>query len=267
MQSGREHNRAAIYARVSDRSQAEEDKTSLGEQIAAMESYCERSALEVVATYREIGRGWSTKRLRVPAHAGGCAPGAVRHDRLLENRSPYQELVSPLPALIEVVETYRIRLESVMDAIDTKLFPLMAAIGKMELDSLRERSSLGKRGAARHGRIPTGSIPYGYCVGAGGRPVVVEAEAEVVRRIFRQYVHEGIGAPTIAWQLTDEGIPTRQSGKRWQAFLCPPSSRERGLHGHVVVWQEEEDRDRRRDKGPPAAGGDMDTHPIPAAGG
>ena len=35
--------RAAIYARVSDRSQAEEDKTSTVEQISEMEAYCERT--------------------------------------------------------------------------------------------------------------------------------------------------------------------------------------------------------------------------------
>ena len=45
--SGPRANRAAIYARVSDRSQAEEDKTSLPEQIASMESYCERRGLTV----------------------------------------------------------------------------------------------------------------------------------------------------------------------------------------------------------------------------
>ena len=35
-----EMNRAAIYARVSDKSQAEEDKTSISEQIGEMEAYC-----------------------------------------------------------------------------------------------------------------------------------------------------------------------------------------------------------------------------------
>ena len=35
-------NRAAIYAPVSDKSQDTEDKTSLSEQMADMEAYCER---------------------------------------------------------------------------------------------------------------------------------------------------------------------------------------------------------------------------------
>ena len=98
----------------------------------------------------------------------------------------------PAAALMEVVEAHQVRLESVMDAIDMKTFGLMAAIGKIELDNFRERASMGRRGTAKQGRMPNGSLPYGYRTGADGRPAVYEPEAEVVRRIFRQYVHEGM---------------------------------------------------------------------------
>ena len=47
--------RAAIYARVSDRSQAEEDKTSISEQLSDRE-------MTIVVRYQEMGRGWSKKR-------------------------------------------------------------------------------------------------------------------------------------------------------------------------------------------------------------
>ena len=126
----------------------------------------------------------------------------------------------PAAALMEVVEAHQIRLEAVMDAIDMKTFGLMAAIGKIELDNFRERASMGKRGTAKRGRIPTGSLPYGYRTGDDGRPEIYEAEAEIVRRIFRQYVHEGMGSTSIAWQLMDEGVPAPGSGKRWhQAYV------------------------------------------------
>ena len=54
--------RAAIYARVSDKSQDAEDKTSISEQISDMEAHCERRGLTIVARYQEVGRGWSKKR-------------------------------------------------------------------------------------------------------------------------------------------------------------------------------------------------------------
>ena len=58
-----EPKRAAIYARVSDKSQAEEDKTSISEQISDMEAYCEDKGMTVAARYQEVGRGWSKKEV------------------------------------------------------------------------------------------------------------------------------------------------------------------------------------------------------------
>ena len=57
-----EANRAAIYARVSDKSQGGEDKTSISEQTGEMEAYCESKGLNITARYQEVGRGWSKKR-------------------------------------------------------------------------------------------------------------------------------------------------------------------------------------------------------------
>ena len=49
-----------------------------------------------------------------------------------------------------------------MEAIDMKTFGLMAAMGKIEIDNFRERASMGRRGMAKQGRIPTSEVPYGY---------------------------------------------------------------------------------------------------------
>ena len=57
-----EGNRAAIYARVSDKSQDTEDKTSISEQTIDMEAYCESRGLNITARYQEVGKGWSKKR-------------------------------------------------------------------------------------------------------------------------------------------------------------------------------------------------------------
>ncbi len=207
--------RAAIYARVSDKSQDGEDKTSISEQMGEMEAYCEQKGLTITARYQEVGRGWSKKRPEFQRMLADARQGRFdtivcwKSDRL--SRGMY-----PAAALMEVVEAHQIRLEAVMDAIDMKTFGLMAAIGKIELDNFRERSTLGKRGTAKQGRVPTGGPPYGYCTGEDGRPKVVEEQAEVVRRIFHMYVHEGMGSTSIAVRLTDEGIPTRTGKPFWR---------------------------------------------------
>ena len=209
-----EPNLAAIYARVSDKSQDAGDKTSISEQISDMEAHCKRRGLTIVARYQEVGRGWSKKRPEFQRMLADARQGRFdtivcwKSDRL--SRGMY-----PAAALMEVVEAHRINLQAVMDAIDMKTFGLMAAVGKIELDNFRERSSMGKRGTAKQGRIPISNVPYGYRIGEDGRPEVVEAEAEVVRRVYRTYVRDGKGAPAITRQLNSDGVPLAKEGKRW----------------------------------------------------
>ena len=209
-----EGNRAAIYARVSDKSQDGEDKTSIAEQTGDMEAYCESKGLTITARYQEVGRGWSKKRPEFQRMLADARRGRFdtivcwKSDRL--SRGMY-----PAAALMEVVEAHQIRLEAVLDAIDMKTFGLMAAIGKIELDNFRERSTMGKRGTAKQGRVPTGGVPYGYRIGDDGRFEVVEEQAEVVRRIFRMYVAEKLGSYSIAIRLTDEGVPTQTGKMLW----------------------------------------------------
>ena len=173
-----EANRAAIYARVSDKSQDGEDRTSVSEQIGEMEAYCESKGLTITVRYQEVGRSWSKKRPEFQRMLADARKGRFdtiicwKSDRL--SRGMY-----PAAALMEVVEAHQIRLEAVMDAVDMKTFGLMAAIGKIEPDNFRERSTMGKRGAARQGRAPTGRLPYGYRIGDDGRPQVVEDQPKL----------------------------------------------------------------------------------------
>ena len=112
--------RAAIYARVSDKSQDTEDKTSISEQIGDMEAYCERKELTITARYQEVGRGWSKKRPEFQRMLADARRGRFdtivcwKSDRL--SRGMY-----PAAALMEVVEAYHINLEAVMDATDTDI--------------------------------------------------------------------------------------------------------------------------------------------------
>ena len=44
---------------------------------------------------------------------------------------------------------------------------------------------------------------------------MVEAEADVVRRVYRMYVRDGKGAPAITRQLNADGVPVSREGRRW----------------------------------------------------
>ena len=210
-----ESSRAAIYARVSDKSQAEEDKTSISEQISDMEAYCKERGMNIVVRYQEVGRGWSKRRPEFQRMLDDARMGRFdtivcwKSDRL--SRGMY-----PAAALMEVVDGSRINIEAVMDAVDMKTFGLMAAIGKIELDNFRERAGMGKRGKAKQGRLPTGSPPYGYRVDDAGNPYIYEPEAKFVRRIFRQYADEGMTAPAIVLGLERDGAPLPPRCSKWR---------------------------------------------------
>jgi site-specific DNA recombinase len=57
-----------------------------------------------------------------------------------------------------------------------------------------------------------GRPPYGYRVGPERKLEAVPEEAQVVRYIFRLYLHEGLGIRLIARRLNEEGVKTRRGG-------------------------------------------------------
>ena len=92
-----EANRAAIYARVSDKSQDGEDKTSIAEQTGDMEAYCESKGLTITARYHEVGRGWSKKRPEFQRMLADARKGRFDTHSVLEVRPAQQRHVPPPP--------------------------------------------------------------------------------------------------------------------------------------------------------------------------
>ena len=205
--------RTAPYTRVSSSLQDGEDKVSLSEQTVDCETYAQERGLDVVARYSEVGRGTTKHRPQFQAMLADARAGrfdtilAWKSDRL--GRGMY-----PAAALMETVEATGVTLEAVKDSIDVDNFALMAAVAGMELKSLRERVSMGKRGAAKQGRIPVKALPYGYARGPHGEPLVDEYKALVVQRIY-QLSLDGVGLRRIMSTLTGEGIPAPSGGARW----------------------------------------------------
>jgi site-specific DNA recombinase len=208
--------RVALYARVSSQAQAEGDKVSLEEQFREMETHCAKRGYEPVARYQDVAPGSTKNRPRFQQMLQDAKDGKFevvlcwKSDRLSRG-------IFPAAALMEVVESTGVELEAVADQIDEKTFGIFAAVGKIEIDNFRERSTLGKRGAARRGRWPVGKVPYGYRTVGEGRPEVNPDEARVVREVFERYVHRGQGSKQIADWLTESDAPRRRGSKwgRW----------------------------------------------------
>ncbi len=202
--------RAALYARVSSAQQATEDKVSLSEQVADMEAYCKAHGYEIVARYQDVGSGASKRRpgfqkmlKAVPAGEFDVIVG-WKSDRLSRG-------MFPAAALMEAIEGTQVRIEGVKDTIDLKSFGLMAAVGKIELDAIRERTRMGHRGRAKKG-LAEAQVPFGYTRKGKkeeGFPIEHPIEAEAVRRVFAEYV-AGTRTKAIAEGLNRDGYRTRK---------------------------------------------------------
>ena len=206
--------RAAIYTRVSSEAQALEESVSLAEQARDCEAYAEERGYSIIHRYTDIESGVSRtrpgfQRLQADARAGQFdIIIGWKADRLARSGSAMGDLLDAVGR--------RVCVETVRETFNLQTAELMASIARMERQNFVERSLMGKKGAARAGRIPAGRPLYGYRKDAEGKPVIDEHEAQVVKRLFHEYANERRGVPTIAKALQREyGFKRSAAGLYW----------------------------------------------------
>lgn len=104
-----------------------------------------------------------------------------------------------------------------LDSKGELLITIMSSLAQEESRSISENVTWGQRKRMADGKV---SLPYkqflGYEKGEDGLPKIVEAEAEIVRRIYRLFLY-GKAPSTIAAILTRDGIPTPSGKRMWRA--------------------------------------------------
>ena len=195
--------RVAVYTRVSSDQQASEERVSLSEQVRDLEEYASSRGYDVTHSYQDIESGASRTRpgfrqMQADARAG-------RFDLVLAWRTDrLARAGSAMGDLLDSTKKHEIGIETVREPFDRRYAGLLAEVAAIEREAFAERSAMGKRGAARAGRIPAGRPLYGYAKDDEGKPVVDEHEAAVVCKLFDMYVTERRGVPTIAKALQRE---------------------------------------------------------------
>ena len=230
--------KAATYIRVSSEAQAEEDKVSLDEQRADIEAYAAQRDYEIVAGYRDVGSGVSRDRpdfQRMQADAMARTFDVIvawTADRLARSGSAMGDL-------LEAARPSGVDIQTVKGTFDWRYAELLAAVAKMERENIRDRMSLGKRGAAKRGRIPSSAIPYGYerCKETG-KPVVVEAGADVVRRLFAGYASNDTSTKELTAKFEVE------TGLQWSSGRIHKVLNQTAYIGHWVYGKTEKVKTR-----------------------
>ncbi len=90
---------------------------------------------------------------------------------------------------------------------------VLAAVGKFEKRQTGQRVSQALKARARAGLPTGGPAPYGYWW-EDKALVVADREAEIVRRIYRDYTN-GVSQRALVRELNADGVPTRH-GEQWR---------------------------------------------------
>ena len=242
---------AAIYARVSS-DQQKEEKT-IASQTAALREFARQEGYQVPDEWVFEDEGYSgaslirpgLERIRDLAAEGQIqAVLALSPDRL-SRKYAYQVLLTEELARhgVDVVFVKAPRSETPEDQL---LLQFQGMIAEYERAQILERSRRGKRHRAKQGEVSVLSgAPYGYRYrrktdGAAAYYEIIEAEADVVRKVFGLYTVEGQSIGAIARHLNGLGLPTRNQKARWErsvvwAMLRNPAYQGRACFGKTAL--------------------------------
>lgn len=212
--------RAVAYCRVSTDGQVGEDKFGIESQMEQIKEYCVKNDIEICNWY--IDEGVSGAKEKRPAFdkilSGEVTNPPVQYvivakaDRISRDISlyyAYKNLLSQLELeIISVAEDWSA--QDKLTALILENFLAMAAT--VERESIKLRTSGGRKQKAKRGGYSGGRAPMGYKV-EHGQLVIEPAEAEIVRFIFAEKSKGGSMSGTMK-ALNEAGYKTR-SGKEF----------------------------------------------------
>lgn len=231
--------RAALTARVSSPKQAADSKTSIETQIKHMQAFVQQ-------------RGWTlrTEHIFVDAESGTVPDreGIEAILRLAERKEIDvvvcfvldrlgRDVVESLILLRELtrlgVAVYSLDLNR--RASHTDLLTIVkAAIAQDELGRIKSRMVNGKIAQLDRGNLRalgSNTVPYGYTKNY----TIDEPAANVIRRIFTQFVEYEHSANAVAAYLNREGIPTPTRRNIWLHAVVVQMLRNRAYIGERIV--------------------------------
>ena len=242
---------AAIYARVSSDQQREEH--TIASQTAALIEFAKKHELEVPKEWVFEDEGYSgatlerpgLERVRDLAAEGQIQVVLVYAPDRLSRKYAYQILLIEEFARLGV-ETRFVNAPQSATAEDQLLVQFQGMIAEYERAQILERSRRGKRHRARSGEVSVLSgAPYGYLYirktdESLASYRVIDAEAQVVQRVYQMYTLDGLSIGEITRRLNAEGIPTRKQSARWErsvvwAMLRNPAYRGAASFGKTRV--------------------------------
>ncbi len=207
--------RVALYARYS--SELQKDR-SIEDQLALLTQFAGRQGWRIVQTFEDralsgasmIGRDGIMALMEQ-------AKKRVFDAVLVESLDRLSRDVGDLDGLFKRLTHWGIQIQTVHEGTTDRLkVGIRGIVGALYLEDLSQKVRRGMSGQAREGKN-TGGRAYGYRAvpGKPGELVIEEGEAEIIRRIFSEYLG-GRSPKMIAHRLNTDGIPAPRT-KLWKA--------------------------------------------------
>jgi DNA invertase Pin-like site-specific DNA recombinase len=212
--------RTALYARYSTDRQS---PSSIEDQLRICHEHAAREGWRVIASYMDAAISGSSVTLRPAIQQLLEDARTGKFDLLLaEALDRISRDQADIATLFKHLQFAGITIVTLAEGEISELHVgLKDTMNALFLKDLAKKTHRGLRGRVEKGKSG-GGLSYGYdlvrCLDAGGEPIrgdrtINVVEAEVIRRIFRDYAN-GISPLTIAIRLNAEGIPGPY-GKLW----------------------------------------------------
>ena len=187
--------RAAIYARYS--SEELQNGRSIDDQVAVDRAYCERMGMTVVAIYADRGISGASLHQRADMQRLLADARLKKFDVLVaETMSRIGRNEGDRAYIRERLTFAGVTIMTPVDGLVTRLTDgIKAVVDAQQLEDQKVQIRRGMAGVTRDGRH-AGGRAYGYRpvkrLGPDGEPVrgeleIIEAEADIVRRIYTRY--------------------------------------------------------------------------------
>jgi len=241
---------AAIYARVSSERQKEEG--TIASQTALLLEYAKDHELSVPSEWIFEDEGYSGATLARPglehlrdlAAEGQIEVVLIYAPDRLSRKYAYQVLLTE-EFCRHGVETIFLKSAAAETPEERLMLQFQGMIAEYERAQIAERTRRGKRHRAKAGCVNVlCGAPYGYryirkSEHSQAYYDIVEAQAEVVRKIFAWYTQELLSIGAIARRLNEEQVPTRSGRGLWERSTVWGMLRNPAYHGSACFGKTE----------------------------
>jgi site-specific DNA recombinase len=203
--------RTAAYARYSTELQS---ASSIDDQLRNVRGYCARVGWPAPAVYSDAAVSGS--RLDRPGYQALLRDAHQFDVILVDDLSRLSRDSIEAQQQVKRLTFAGVRFIGVSDGVDTGRkghkaeVGLRGIMGELYLDDLRDKTHRGLTGRALAG-ASAGGLPYGYTAPSTGQRAIDERQAEIVRRIYTDYL-SGLTPRAIAAALNRDGVPSPRGG-------------------------------------------------------